>query len=192
MTKVINETFRANAKTLAVFDEEMEDLAKENVSAALSAISKDRKMPFWYSAYGEDKLPGVLVTSNGEADPSVGYVRTQSDAVFVATGINVAYDAGAGDIIPVIGFPSAFGVRLYDESNYRWITLTNSSDNGQRESSLPAWLLDSDWSLKQSGFPLSNEVVFPRNAVIRVEIFSQQPGNVRIYFSLSGYKVFGG
>ena len=191
MTKVINETFRANAKTLAVFDEEMEELAKEDVSAALAAVSKDRKMPFWYSVRGEDKLPGVVVTSNGESDPSVGFIRTQSDSTFVATGINVAY--GTGDsIIPVIGFPGAFGVRLYDESNYRWITLTNTSDNGQKESFIPAWLLEADWSLKQSGFPLVNEVVFPRNAVIRVEIFSMLTETARIYFSLSGYKVFGG
>lgn len=203
MSKAINETLRANAKAISVFDEEMEELAKENVSAALSAVTKDRKMPFWYSVRGEDKAPGVLINSSGDNDPSVGYIRTQSDSVFVATNINISYGAVINSIglpaeiyIPVTGNTfEMYGFRLYDESNYRWISLTNNSVNGQDPSSVSLWL-DSDWALKQSGFPLVNEVVFPRNAVLRLEVFAQQSplfySAERVYFSLSGYKVFGG
>lgn len=200
MKRELNEVLRANAKLLAVFDEEVEELAKKSVSAALGATSKDRSMPYWYSVYGEDQEPGVALTAYGENNPSVGYIRVQSDASFVATQLDFSfssitpfspktlYKPPAGDLL-------VYGIRLYDESNYRWISLSDRTTNGQEGDFFPLSRMSPDWSLKQIGFSLANEVTFPRNALIRLEVFCNRnlfEANPRLHCSFCGYKVFGG
>lgn len=213
MTKEIQEAIRANLKSLASLDKEIEALSRESVDAALALVDKDRKMPFWYMAYGDDQLPGVRLYETGENAASVGYIRVQSDSAFVATGIDACYEyeqttenqAGQYVFSNAYDFSilAPFGVRLYDESSYRWVTLTNQDRSVQQNASLPTLLISPVTKFRQSGFSLINECTFPRNALVRVEVYTNdlssffppetEPFSVRrFYFSLCGYKVFGG
>lgn len=210
-TKEIQEAIRANLKSIASLDKEIEALASESVDAALSLVDKDRKMPFWYMAYGDDQLPGVRLYETGENSASVGYIRVQSDSAFVATGIDVCYEyeqfaesaTGQRVFSNVYDFSvlAPFGVRLYDESSYRWVTLTNQDRSVQQNASLSTSLLSPVTKFRQSGFSLINECTFPRNALLRVEVYANDFSSLfppsafsvhRLYFSLCGYKVFGG
>jgi hypothetical protein len=205
MTKEIQEAIRANLKSIASLDREIEQLSRESVDAALSLVDKDRKMPFWYVAYGDDQLPGIRLYEYGVNTASVGYIRIQSDAAFVATGIDACVEYAG--LQPGLLFSSVydlplsftFGVRVYDESSYRWVTLTNQDRSVQQGASLPTSLLSPVTKFRQSGLSLTNECTFPRNALIRVEAYTneipQGPSNIRptrFYFSFCGYKVFGG
>jgi hypothetical protein len=210
MTKEIQEAIRANLKSLASLDKEIEALSRESVDAALSLVDKDRKMPFWYMAYGDDQLPGVRLYETGENAASVGYIRVQSDSAFVATGIDTCYEyeftqptaAGQHIFANVYDFSqiAPFGVRLYDESSYRWVTLTNQDRSVQQNASVPTSLVSPVTKFRQSGFSLINECTFPRNALIRVEVYANDFSSIplslanirRFYFSFCGYKVFGG
>ena len=202
MTKEIQEAIRANLKSIASLDKEIEQLSRESVDAALSLVDKDRKMPFWYVAYGDDQLPGVRLYEYGVNAASIGYIRVQSDAAFVATGVDacVEYEEGGRRLFSTIydlPLSVVFGVRVYDESSYRWVTLTNQDRNVQQGASLPTSLLSPVTKFRQSGFSLTNECTFPRNALVRVEAYANEYPEegirpTRFYFSFCGYKVFGG
>lgn len=136
--------------------------------------------------------------------PNVGYIRIQSDAAFVATSILASFSQSGGADLTVTGgtfYPNTLqnaAFRLYDESSNRWISLTNQDRLIQQRATLPGVAISPAALFFENGSRLPTECVFPRNALIRVEVYYYDvlvPGispDTNIYFALGGYKVFGG
>jgi hypothetical protein len=172
-------------------------------STGLSAYTKQNanQSPFIRITQGYTVTPSQTSVQY----PNIGYIRVQSDAAFVATSIFANFYQSRGsqfDLIPRHGtlyaaLGNKVGVRLYDESSNRWLTLTNQNQTIQQNATLPGQAISPSALLFENSVRLPTECTFPRNALIRVEIYYYQTltvfsGDIDIYFAIGGYKVFGG
>lgn len=228
MRKEIAQAVKANRRMLGLVDDQLSSLAKTTPTVALDAIDADRRMPYWYVATAPtpqavDAGLGTYTQKNGQQSPyipitnglistpggglsvqypNIGYIRVQSDAAFVATTILTSFSqtqlGAGGRLFGGTFYRQNIGVRLYDESSNRWLTLTNQNQRIQQDATLPGQVISPSLIFFENGSRVPTECVFPRNALIRVEIYYYDilvPGvsdPVKVYFSLGGYKVFGG
>ncbi|NBT35341.1 MAG: hypothetical protein EBT03_07355 [Betaproteobacteria bacterium] len=228
MKKEIAQAVKANRRLLGLVDDQIACLAKTTPAVALDAIDADRRMPYWYVAtsptqqqqgvglsdytkQNATQSPFIRITQGMTAGtfgntmqyPDVGYIRVQSDAAFVATNVLTSFSVNrapeavqGGTFYPNVSQKVAF--RLYDESSNRWISLTNQDRLVQQRATLPGIAISPSSLFYENGSRLPTECVFPRNALIRVEVYYYDvltPGissDTNIYFALGGYKVFGG
>jgi hypothetical protein len=153
-------------------------------------------------------MEGVGATSQkGLATPLTGTVRNQEDAAFVCTNIFVAQQANMNDIANVFteGFENPFAevnllVRFTDMNTGR--NLVSGFSTGPTD--LDRGLIPLSY-LSSSRFGMAAavknklfaEFTIPRAGAVRVELFdaeldSDSGLNTRFFFTLFGFKVYGG
>lgn len=202
--KILTQSIQANRRSLSLLDKRLDDLSKSRPSI-LSEYDTYDKQPFFYAAVGPDNQIGIPVVSSGasattDVNPAFGYVRTNPDSAFVLTRISMAstefpFGLAIGSVTRRVQEPGSglFGVRFYDESSSRWITFTNRDSQPQQRATLPVSLFSPYASYNEGGFTMPCECVFPRSAVIRVELYRLETGGMnRLQVVFQGYKVYGG
>lgn len=210
--KILTQSIQANRRALSLLDRRIDDLLKTYPSVLEDYDTEDRQ-PFYYGAVGVDGQMGIPFTAaNVGENPAFGYVRTHPDTAFVLTGINVAVSRTSTAVGVTTTITSAtsdssdgargfmMGLRIYDESSSRWITFTNQNNEPQQKATFPTASFSAYSAYNQGGFAMTTECVFPRSAVLRVEVYAQNPSRFgvappesqRLQAVFAGYKVYGG
>ena len=204
--KVLTAALQANRRTLSLLDTRVAELTAV-VGSSLEEHGQEDQYPFFYVAEGVDGQAGVPFTpqNNREENPAFGYVRMQADSAFVLTAISFAVTvrllAGANALTTPF---SGIGLRMYDESSSRWLTFTNQNNSAQQKTKFPSTAFSSLSALNEGGLTLPAETVFPRSAIVRIEVYetvitgreaqSFDPSTIqaRAQVVFSGRKVYGG
>lgn len=220
MRRELDLALKANKRMLTLLDMAIAEAGEVDGNLLLDDLD-DQSLPFSYVTLdGVDQLPGVNMigqaAANGDqmgiTQPFYGFVRTDADSAFVLGSIfcAVLYNRtsfGVETAKPLYwDAPSAeafntIAMRLYDETNARWINLSyDETQTPTQNVGLPISMFGQLFASSQGGLKLPAECVFPRNATIRVEAaFTVDPAGVsatakqtRVAVIFHGHKVFGG
>jgi hypothetical protein len=187
----LSAALRANRQALSVVDKHLRELSDPSFDDLLD----QGRQAFCYGVVGSDGEAGIpLGTAFGPNNPYSGFIRMQSDADFVATRVLAVTSWVANNFEQFRPAASsiALGFQLYDVSSARNISLL-----GGDADYLP-YTLAAPSAQYDNGIDLPAECNFPRNAVVRVDVIQDfdtatyNLDDVRVYFLLFGYKVFGG
>lgn len=196
----------AAKRLLGILDKTLRDAASLGADIEIEPY---RTMPFSYAAVGADGLTGIpalppdttLAQAQASADiPRYGWIRTEQDAVFVAThvwmgisspsplidttgqqfvfsGFQIDGSTESGD--PFAGQPAVnrqpgnggqLGFRMMDESNSRWMT-TTQTNQVLRQSAIFSPSGGPASYISEGGALIPTEFTFPRSASIRIEAY---------------------
>ncbi len=197
--KELTALLQANRYGLSLLDRQIAELGRVRPEAflALDDLQRDSEKPYSYATEGSDKQSGILInaTNTGFGNPYFGYVRVQSDAAFVATRLFACYEKSNlyYDFFDQTFSASgrALDLRLYDESNAKWLGLANNGQSMQNVG-ISAQMFAPVTTQARGGLELPAECTFPRNALIRVEAYFQTAPavNDRVHVIFHGYKAY--
>lgn len=196
--KALTQAIQANRRMLFLLDQRLDALAKIDPTL-LAEYDAEERLPFFYTAIGSDGEGGLTIPALGE-NPSFGYVRMHTDSAFVLTRVSISLKQDVDTATNFDRTALGVGFRLYDESSSRWISFTNQNNEPQQKAVFPCEPFSPRPAFSEGGFLFPAECVFPRSAVLRVELYLEDPSFLfgaptsawRAYFWFHGYKIFGG
>lgn len=205
--EALKQVIRANHQLRMMLDAQL----AEKGASLYSIDSAFDMQPFFYTAVGNDDEEGItfspvptVASQIGVNNPSYGFIRMNDDVPFIATHIQYAYQytpyGAAGSYIED-GLDKPLGFRILDITAGQQLTVTQRG-NTLNGDVLPSRLLVQEQFTDVGGLQLSSEQEFAPGTVLRIEAYSEQLSmfsdgenamtEVRVHFTLCGYKVFGG
>lgn len=203
----IKRAIDATRLTLKAIDEDMSVIREYAAEAGEMANLRKEHIPSQhYPSVYLAKCSGVIEGTYDTRDIQA-FIRIHEDSPFVCTGISLltTYIRTTGLFTPALD--PLFGLRLTDESSGRQITnapinewatptagpLGNFFTVGVPMSVFKTSMAQERFYQGQNFYyELPAEIAFPKNGVIRAQVFTLDADVTEVYVALIGYKILGG